>query len=61
MMLCRGVGSAFITDAVSVTGSMGNVQVQGFMLDEHGPLRSSVGLCVAQGGWCSALVRLWPH
>ena len=32
-----------------VTGSMGNVQVRGFMLDEHGSLRSSAGLCVAQG------------
>ena len=30
-----------------ITGSMGNVQVRGFMLDEHGPLRSSAGLCVA--------------
>ena len=60
-VLLRVVGSAFITDAVPVTGMMhvhGNVQVRGFMLDEHGPLRSSAGLCVAQGGWCSAAASL---
>ena len=44
MLLLHAVGSAFIGDAVLVTGSMGNVQVRGFMLGEHGCLSSSADL-----------------
>ena len=47
VLLLRAVGSAFIGDAMSGTSSMGNVQVRGFMLGEHGHLCSSVGLCMS--------------
>ena len=53
---CRGVGSAFITVLCRLQVCMGNVQVQGFILSEHGlgPLRNLTRLRVRPRR-CSAL------
>ena len=56
--MLRAVGSAFIGDAVSGTGNMGNVQVRGFMLGEHGCLHSSRDLCMSKGAAASLVLGL---
>ena len=48
-LLLRAVGSAFITVLCRLQVCLGNVQVQGFILREHGlgPLRNLHGTVVA--------------